>query len=235
MAVPVYLIKAPPPWLHPPPVVVPKKSPPPKKAPPPVKAPPPAWLVPPAPWQSPESQSTASVVGTTPSSTTTSHHEVQSEETHAPSATTNEVQVLRQRVQTLEETVQHQTQILAILIAANAATPTPPPQPGTPPEAPAAAANAATPTDWTPPPPPGPPPEAPAAAAHGYNLPPPAGATRPLAICSTQGCDYIENIQGMELGFDGFCCWCCQQTSLNLRPYRQHGRMCQKHKLSWLW
>ena len=245
-------------WLHPPPWLHPV-APPPKKAPPSLKAPPLAWLVQAAPWHSPTT-STASVVVTA-----SSIHEVQSvqsEETHAPSAATDDLQVLRQRVQTLEQIVQHLTLSYAILranaapnaapntaptlsecschmcmnaavAAANAASSshqqwTPPPTHGPPPAA-------ATPTEWTPPPPPHPPP---AAAAHGYNLPPPAAAptsscsgARPLAFCATRGCDYYANISCCS--WNGFCCWCCREASLLRRPWRPHGKWCQKHKQPW--
>ena len=66
--------------------------------------------------------------------------------------------------------------------------------------------------------------------------PPPIGqATLPLKICSTPGCTFNENIQGPAYGFAGFCCWCCHQTSLNKQPFQQHGRRCQRRKVSWLW
>jgi hypothetical protein len=97
----------------------------------------------------------------------------------------------------------------------------------------AAAANAASSSQqqWTPPPPRSHPPPA---AAVGYNLPPPAGGARPLAICATPNCDYYANIRGMEIGCEGFCCWCCKETSLGLRrPWRPHGKWCQLDKQPW--
>ena len=234
MPVPVTFFKAPPLWPNPPPVAVPKKPP------PALKAPAPAWLVPPAPWQCPARKSAASVASAhISSSTSTSHYEVQPE---VPSRT-NEVEVLVQRVQVLEQVIQDLVHHTQILMSANPSTPTvsnadwtPPPPLGPLPEAPAAAANAATPTvsnaAWTPPPPQGPPPEAPAAAAHrsGYNLQPPAGATRPLAICSTYGCNYNAHIDGFERGFAGVCCWYCCEIGLGRQPWQRHGKRCQRHK-----
>jgi len=66
--------------------------------------------------------------------------------------------------------------------------------------------------------------------------PPPIGqATLPLKICSTPGCTFNENIQGPAYDFAGFCCWCCQQHSLNKQPFARHGKRCQRYKVSWLW
>jgi hypothetical protein len=232
MPVPVTFYKAPPPWPNPPPVVFPKK------APPALKAAAPAWLVPPAPRPCPARQSAASVASAQlpSSSTSTSLYEVQPE---VPS-TTNEIQVLVQRVQDLEQVIQCLVHHVQILMSANAppeaaiahppppANP-PPPAAAHPPHPDAPEADAATQT--APPPPPlGPPPEAPAAHRSGYNIQPPAGATRPLAICSTYGCNYNAHIDGFERGFAGFCCWYCYEIGHGRQPYQRHGKRCQRHK-----
>jgi hypothetical protein len=48
----------------------------------------------------------------------------------------------------------------------------------------------------------------------------------PPCLNQPRGCRFFSNERGLYMGFPGYCCWFCK----NPRPWRAHGKMCQKYK-----
>ena len=57
--------------------------------------------------------------------------------------------------------------------------------------------------------------------------PPPQGFG-PLRMCQREGCDRLENRQGLGRGFPGFCCNACMIGPSLEEPFIWHGRWCQR-------